>query len=509
MALTLGYDSHSEIGLVRSNNQDSAYTSPHMLMVADGMGGAAAGDLASAVATWELRKTDESLADLIAAARAERLAAAAEAAEESAEAPADIDEGDDPGDLVDVLTVMAGALARTNDRLVELVEDDPELAGMGTTVCGFVLDQDRLAVVNIGDSRAYLVRDGALHRVTRDHSWVQTLVDEGRITEEEALNHPHRSLVLRVLNGSSQHEPDLGWLDVTPGDRLLVCSDGLCGLVTDAAIASVATAGLPRTETIEKLVDLAHRAGGYDNITLIVADVEADGTPGPVSMIGAAAIVEAPTGAEHTATITGLDADADVDGVADERAITEDERYALSGRRRASTWVKLTLAILLPVLALAGGAFGWYSYTQTRYFIGESDANVALYRGVPDRVLGLDLSTLLETDTTRIADLPPYYAAKVNATIGVADLPSAQSTLIELREKANQCIAQREARARATAVPTPAPTPTASVLDPSGAPTPGVNPTAAPVEGATATPTPEATPSPTPSATPVTAPEEC
>lgn len=488
MALTLGYDSHSEIGLVRSNNQDSAWTSPHMLMVADGMGGAAAGDLASAVAIWELKKTDENLTDLIAAARAERLArtdATAEATHPAAPTPAD---DEDPGDLVDVLTVMAGALARTNERLVELVEDDPELAGMGTTVCGFVLDHDRLAVVNIGDSRAYLVRDGVLHRVTRDHSWVQTLVDEGRITEEEALEHPHRSLVLRVLNGSSQHEPDLGWLDVHAGDRLLVCSDGLCGLVTDAAIANVATAGLPRGETIAKLVALAHRAGGHDNITIVLADVEVDGPVGVSEMIGAAATVSAPAGAEHTASLA-LAPDALGEEVALERTLTEDERYALSGRRRAATWVKFVLALLLPVLVLGGGAYGWYSYTQTQYFIGPADAHVAVFRGVPDRILGVDLSTLEQKDTTRIADLPPYYAAKVQGGIPVSDRESADRTLGELREKAAECIAQREARARATALPTPSPPAT----------TPGLDPVA--------TATPLETPSPGP--TPVTAPEEC
>ncbi|WP_246227914.1 PP2C family protein-serine/threonine phosphatase [Propioniciclava coleopterorum] len=268
MALTLSYDAHSEIGLVRTTNQDSAYVSPTMLMVADGMGGAAAGDLASAIATWELERTDAELDARVAAARAER---------EASGEPVPTGE-DEPGELVDVLTVLASTLARANDRLIERVEDDPGLAGMGTTVCGFVLADDRLAVVNIGDSRAYLVRDGSLHRVTRDHSWVQSLVDEGRISEEEALEHPHKNLVLKVLNGAAQHEPDLGWLDIRVGDRLMICSDGLCGLVTDAAMAPVLTAGLPRGETIDRLVGLAHAAGGHDNITIVLADVE-DGGP--------------------------------------------------------------------------------------------------------------------------------------------------------------------------------------------------------------------------------------
>lgn len=496
MALTLSYDAHSEIGLVRGNNQDSAYTSPRMLIVADGMGGAAAGDLASAVATWELRRTDEELDDRIATARADRRAP-------DAPAPVAGDGGTagGPGELVDVLTVLAGTLSRANERLLELVEDDPELAGMGTTVCGFVLVDDRLAVVNIGDSRAYLVRDGELHRVTRDHSWVQTLVDDGRLTEHEALDHPHRSLVLRVLNGSPQYEPDLDWLDIVAGDRLLVCSDGLCGLMTDAEIAEVAVAGLPRAQTIEQLVHLAHAAGGHDNITIVLADVETDGPLGAVALLGAATSVTDPGGIQRTSSFAMIDDEGPVDELeASERAITEEERYALTGRRKASAWVKLGAAILLPLLALAGGAFGWYQYTQSRLFIGPDDAQVALFRGIPDRVLGQDLSTLLETDTTQIADLPPYYAEKVRASIPVADMGAARSTLAELRHKADQCIEQRRARAEASAAPTPGPSATP---DPTATPDPSASPD--PVVTAL---TPHITPSPGVTA-PVTAPEEC
>lgn len=147
MALTVSYAAHSEVGLVRTNNQDSAYVSPTMLMVADGMGGAAAGDLASAVATWELERTDQHLAERLAAAHAERATSGEPAAEDGA--------------VEDIITVMRSTLHRANDRLIQLVEDDPHLDGMGTTVCGFVLADDTMAVVNIGDSRAYRVRDGS------------------------------------------------------------------------------------------------------------------------------------------------------------------------------------------------------------------------------------------------------------------------------------------------------------------------------------------------------------
>ena len=434
MGLTWSYDSHTEVGLVRRNNQDSAFVSPRMLLVADGMGGAAAGDLASAVAVWELADTDAHLTERIATARAQR--------EAEITTGNDVSPADDTS--TDVLTVLASTLGATNDRLIDLVDEDAGLAGMGTTVCGFVLAGDRAAVVNIGDSRAYLIRDGELHRVTHDHSWVQTLVDEGRITEEQALEHPHRSLVLRVLNGSPQHEPDLGWLDIRDGDRLLVCSDGLCGLATDAEIAAVATTGESRQEVIDGLVALAHAAGGHDNITIIIADVETDGPAGVVASIGAAATIIEPSPAERTASYPPIVET--TTEAAQERAITENERYALQGRRKASTRIKIALAFLLPMLALGGGGAIWYSYTQTQYFVGPNDANVALFRGVPDELFGWPLSTLLETDSTRIDDLPPYYADRVRANIKVSDLPAARSTLIELRQRAAQCIAQREAR---------------------------------------------------------------
>lgn len=496
MALTLAYDAHTEIGLVRTTNQDSAFVSPRMLMVADGMGGAAAGDLASAVATWELEKTDADLDARIEAARAEREASGHE----------DPDD-EDAGSLTDVLTVMASALARANETIVELVEDDPTLAGMGTTVCGVVLHDDRLAVVNIGDSRAYLVRDGELHRVTRDHSWVQTLVDEGRISEEEALDHPHRNLVLRVLNGSQQHEPDLGWLDIAEGDRLIVCSDGLCGLVTDAAIAEVATGGAERPEVIERLAALAHAAGGYDNITLVVADVVVDGPAGVTEALGAATLVTLPSAAERTATHLPVIEAADGDRAIteDDRAITEEERYALQGRRGLATRVKVLLLFLVPLLVLGGGAGAWYAYTQTRYYVGSNVANVAVYRGVPDQVLGLPLSTLVETDSTLIENLPTYYADRVRASIRVESLDAARSTVVELRQKAAQCVAQREERARAQASATATP---GAPTTPTDQATPGAAATW-PTPAVSALETPPASPAPEVTTTPSATGQEC
>ena len=476
MALSFDYTAHSEIGLVRKNNQDSAYISPTMLMVADGMGGAAAGDLASTVAVHELRATDARLVDRLADAAAVRLGEAA------AEQDADDTlrhEGALLDEDADVLAVLAGALARANDTLLELTQADASLDGMGTTVCGVLLHGDSLALVNIGDSRAYRIRDGRLTRLTHDHSWVQTLVDAGRVTEAEALEHPHRSLVMKVLNGNPAHTPDLSWTDLAAGDRLLICSDGLCGLVTDAQIEPL-VGHADRDKVVADLVALAHAAGGHDNITLIVADAVEGGAPGITRVLGAAETTRVPA-LEHTASLPDWPQSAEGGGAAATAAVAaprdpEQQRYGLQRRPRLVT---LGLGVLVPLLLLVGGGGAWYAYTQTQFFIGAHGENVALYQGVHDPTFGLPLSHLIETDTTKLSDLSAYHAGRVRETIPVGDLATARETLLELRTKASQCLAQRAARA------TPSPRPT---------PSPSASPSAA--GSASSSPTPDASASP-------------
>lgn len=446
MTLTLAYQARSEVGLVRSNNQDSAYVSPTMLVVADGMGGAAAGDLASAVAAEEFRSTDQRLPELIA------------------------NSGRTHVDAEALIHVLDGALTRANERLAGLVLDDPALEGMGTTVCGLVLRDDVAALVNIGDSRAYRLRDGVLTRLTHDHSWVQTLVDSGRLTEAEALEHPHRSLILRVLNGSPEHIPDFHTEELLPGDRLMLCTDGLCGMVTDAELEE--PVAIPdRRAAVDALVSLAYSAGGHDNVTIVVADVETDGPPGPVQLLGAAAALENLDESEQTLTLDTSEVIAP-----EERAITEEERYALQGRRRVGTSIKLALGFLVPILILLAGGFGWYTYTQNQYFVGEHDGHVAIYRGVPDRVPFIELRHLVTTDETRLDNLPGYYAQQVTETIRVKNLDAAESTVQELRDKSKACLAQRAERLRPPGTPILAPEPTPDGLptpwEPSASPTP-------------------------------------
>lgn len=516
MTLALRIVAHSEIGLVRKNNQDSGYASPTFIVVADGMGGAAAGDLASTVAIAELRKVD----------------------------------GVHSGE--EMLESLAGAVQRANDRMADLIADNHSLDGMGTTVCGALFDGTSLGVVHIGDSRGYLLRDGDLDRLTHDHSWVQTLVDEGRITEEESLYHPHRSLILKVLNGQPIHEPDLFMVDVRPGDRIMFCSDGLCGLVTDATIADL----LEEPDLNHALVDLteaAHAGGGLDNITIIIADVyEADEAVAPdadspyittPTVVGAAASREIPAVSVRPASVslagedeetiigpTGSPVPKAPAPVAASPASPEREaaRYAphrLRGRRR----VGLVLAILALVLVVLGGSWGTYAYAQTRFYVGSaampSGGNeVAIYRGVKGDVLGVPMSRVVERSGISVNDLPVSWASQVDATIPIPDggLEAARQTVAELKVKSEKCVQQRKDRAAATQTPSPTPTPTPTPSAPTssdsapaaGSPSLTGAATQSPGASASASVSPSvavtsAPQSPLPTVTTPPAPEEC
>ncbi len=458
MALTLSYVARSEVGLVRKNNQDSAYVSPTMLMVADGMGGAAAGDLASAVAIDELRDTD----------------------------------GDHTE--TDMIEVVAGAITRANERIRDLVAVDPSLDGMGTTVCGLLFDGEQLAVANIGDSRAYRLRDGEFMRITRDHSWVQTLVDDGRITEAEALVHPHRSLILKVLNGQPNHVPDLEPADVQAGDRYLICSDGLCGMVTDAAIEEV-IGGTDAEQVVDDLVRIAYAEGGLDNITIILADVVDNGPLGETLVLGAAAELDLAEAVDDTEDTRQLPTDG-IRSDPNARDKAEEARYQPTTKGRRSAGVKVLLVVLLPLLVIGGGLFGWYSFLQTKYYVGDSDELVTVFRGVPDTLAGIRLSSPVQVHNTKVNDLPLFYQDKVRAAIVVPDLAAAAATAEELRLISLRCIAQRQARADQTTTPSPSPTPSVTATTTSS-PRSTTSPTVSPTTSPNASPT-----SPTPTQSP-------
>lgn len=462
MPLALRYLAHSEIGLVRKNNQDSAYTSPTMLVVADGMGGAAAGDLASAIAVRALK------------------------------------EADGPHDGEEMLDVLTDAIDSAAAAISDLIEADPSLDGMGSTVCGFMFDGTHLGLANIGDSRAYRYAGGQLTRLTRDHSWVQALVDEGRITEAEALEHPHRSLILKVINGQPQHRPDLELVEARAGDRLLICSDGLCGFVTDDVIA--ARMDGERGEVMAALVALAHHEGGQDNITIIIADVVEGEPDGATEVLGAAADLDLDNLQENTARLA---VSPGVPGPRPDPAAGEVVRYSPLARRRPSAWVKLVLLVLLPLLALGGAGWAWYAYSQQQYYLGANGEYLAIYQGIPEPVFNLPLSRVVTTDTTRVADLPLYYQEQVRGTLRAESYPAAEMAMATLRVKATACIQQRQQRETPPSTPTPTPTPTPRVTA-SVKSTPGSSAQASPTASDSVTPTPTPSDTSTPAA-----PTEC
>src|SRR5688572_5388373 len=236
MTLVLRYSARSDRGLVRHSNQDAVYAGPRLLALADGMGGHAAGEVASSLVISALAPLDD----------------------------------DAPGD--DLLAELREATVEGNAAITRHVAEAPDLEGMGTTLTAILFAGNRLGLVHVGDSRAYQLREGVLTQITKDDTFVQSLIDEGRISEEEAHNHPQRSLLLRAITGQ-EIEPSLTVREARAGDRYLLCSDGLSGVVSDETLAdTLATYSDPRT-CADRMIELALRGGGPDNITCIVADV--------------------------------------------------------------------------------------------------------------------------------------------------------------------------------------------------------------------------------------------
>src|SRR6478752_1264036 len=256
-SLRLDYHAVSDVGRVRRDNQDSGYAGPWLLAVCDGVGGAAGGDVASSTAIAQLRRLDQPPSD-----------------------------GASPDEL---LGRIAGAVHRAHDRLVEVVDENPALSGTSTTATLLAFDGTRIGVGHAGDSRAYLFRGGTIRQITTDHTFVQTLIDDGRISEDEARVHPQRNLILRAIDATSDSEPDLFILEVEPGDRLLVCSDGASGVLDNGRLADILSSGSPEYAAIE-LVRASLEAGSTDNVTCVVGDV-LDGTTGDPT--GEAAAAEA------------------------------------------------------------------------------------------------------------------------------------------------------------------------------------------------------------------------
>ena len=396
----------SHTGKVRSNNQDSGFSGSNLFVVADGMGGHAGGDIASSIAVHHLEGLDHGFPT------------PAEAERELREA------------IVDAAHV-----------LVDTVAERPELAGMGTTVSAVLMVDDYAVIAHIGDSRVYLFRDGAFTQITTDHTFVQRLVDSGRITPEEARYHPRRSVLMRVLGDmGTDPEVDAFIMQTQPGDRWLICSDGLCGVVDDAQTAKVLRQDLAPGRTADMLLKLALDAGAPDNVTIVLVDVGGRHPmySGTATVVGSAATpkgIEIPVArpARTGWFQTGRQAanePSHFEPAAEylEELIEEDRRRA---RRRRVWWFVGFIAI---VAVIAAGVFAGYAWTQSRYFVGADDDSVVIYRGIQQDIGPISLSTPFEDTDILLADLPAYQRQSVEQTISARSLADAQAIVDNLRQ---------------------------------------------------------------------------
>jgi PPM family protein phosphatase len=446
LEIALRFAARSDVGLVRQVNQDSGYAGPHLLVVADGMGGHAAGDVASSIAIGEMVSLD----------------------------------GESHG-ADDALDLLADALHTANIELQQAMENRPELQGMGTTVTALLRAGNKIAVAHIGDSRAYLLRDGTFTQITHDHSFVQSLIDEGRITEEEAQGHPQRSLVTRVLTGADGDEPDLAMREAHVGDRYLVCSDGLSGFVAGDTIQEILEQGMPPGRTADRLVELTMRAGAPDNVTCVIGDVvdlvKDKAPPTAHEVVGAAAerrhtttsSVPVTPAAKAAALSRQVNA-ADVEEAADVESMRLAEEGPSSGRRH---WVRGFSLVVLVLAVLAGGGYAAYDWSQRQYFVGEAKGHVAIYQGISQNIGPWNLSHVIADSEVALSDLPDFYRSKVDATVTAVTIDDARRLVKDLGTQADECRTTKAAGGSCGTANAPGATPSATPsVTPSGTSTP-------------------------------------
>ncbi|GAB2940923.1 Stp1/IreP family PP2C-type Ser/Thr phosphatase [Nonomuraea fastidiosa] len=433
MTIALRYAARSDVGLLREGNEDSAYASGRLLAVADGMGGHAHGEVASSVAIAAM---------------------------------ASLEEAQQGGDL---LNAIEAAVRDANRRLHEMVGRDPSLKGMGTTLTAMLWNGTQVALVHVGDSRAYLLRRGELYQITHDHTLVQQLVDDGRITPEEAATHPQRSILLRALDGSGEVDPDLTLREAQVGDRYLLCSDGLSGVVSAETLHATLTNIDDPEEVVRQLIDLANRGGGPDNITCVLADVleiaDDEQLPAEAAIVGAAGMnrldptkdIQPGRAGAVTAPQPVLSGDDFDEPVA--------EATSRRSRKRRRLWPVLVTVLGVGVVGVAVGGYFGYQWTQDQFFVGARGGEVVVFQGVKKEVgpfqlfhvskpTGRKLSQLSEADQALVKDGIPVTTVdegitKINS-LSFADDEEADKAETEDQQPETEASATPTASASAT-----------------------------------------------------------
>ncbi len=520
MTQFLRYAAKSDVGMVRRDNEDSGYAGRTLLVVADGMGGHAAGELASSTAVATLAELDSE----------------------------DLPTGD-------VLTALDDAMLTSAERIAQFIEADPTRAGMGTTLTAVLWRGGRIALIHIGDSRAYLLRDGQLSQITHDHTYVQTLIDSGRITPEEARTHPKRNLILRAIDGTGVPEGETSIREAQVGDRYLLCSDGLSGVVDDADIERVLAHVQDPTAAVTDLVDLALAAGAPDNVTAVIADViEVDDADQDLeSTLGGPVVVGAAGDRRNRAALPGLMFPDDVgpgddgtdatgghggpvvagglavrsqvrsrSGSADDPGGQGDDDFADEGQPGAPLesdrvetgppppgsigaaveagslpvasasptgvgalpdqpepaqpgWLHRHWRAVAAVAVVGGvllvGALGFVWWLSSQWFVGPNAGYVAIYQGIPQQVAGVPLNRVVTRTALPVGSLPYYDQAQLSGTLDAATESEAQRIVTDLEAKSASCTSGQAplgcpvvqpGTGSGTTLPTASPSPTAS-----------------------------------------------
>ena len=343
---TTTFGSRTDIGCLRDHNEDSLVVTPPLFAVADGMGGHAAGEVASEIAVNVL---------------AER-------------APAHPDS-----------EALGRAVEEANRAVIRAAHEGRGREGMGTTMTAAMLEGERLIIAQVGDSRAYLLHQGKLQQLTRDHSLMADMIEAGQLTPEEARSHPNRSVITRALGSDPHTQPDLYEINVETGDRLLICSDGLSGMVCDNEIESTLARVRDPQRCASQLVNEAIANGGHDNVTVIVANV------------------------------TG---------------------FAEVRRKKMARKTKLSIALVLVLFAaiVGGAAWGTNEYLHNAAYLADDNGKVAIYRGVPGDVFGLTYSELVESTDVSVSDLQPGFQERLKEGWRVDSVEAAEALVKEYRE---------------------------------------------------------------------------
>ena len=407
----------SDIGKHRSSNQDSGYSGYQLFFVADGMGGHAGGDIASAITSQRVALTDSKY----------------DTVEEAIES-------------------LKSGVIEANSMLTGTVVEHPELQGMGTTFSGLLVHGSQIITAHIGDSRIYRMRSGQVEQITKDHTFVQKLVDLGRITEEEALVHPRRSVLMRVL-GDVQGDPelDIALYDALPGDRWMVCSDGLSGVVPDDVMANILASSVPTEEAAELLVGEALEHGAPDNVTVVITDivrptVQADFEPG-AHFVGSAdheVIIEERKGGKilrlfnPMSLLELLQSPEDPAKYAPESEELLEKILAETQRKLRWRGVRMILGWLLFAGILVGLGFGAYQYTQTRYYVDVLDGQVTIYQGIREQLGPWKFSSPYFVSEINLEDLSQFQQTLIERSISAESLEEAQRILDQLRQTINE-----------------------------------------------------------------------